>query len=1088
MNFTKFEKELNEKNGFKMMRLLGKLIKIAAAFLLVSAIAMGIAYYVVFNVGIDKDPERKFDRDSILENLSGETRVFYRDGERRLGAFFDANHRIYVPYGDIPENIVNALVAAEDAHFFEHNGFDMKGFLRAMVTNLRAGSFKQGGSTLTQQTVKNIFGREERSIKEKFNELRNAIKLERHFTKEQILEFYLNQFHVSGSGKGVAIAAQYFFNKELKDLTLAECAFIAGSVKGPFNYDPFAQRTTARKEKALERGRTRVQYVLKRMEEDGYISKEEREAALAKPLVFEHGTFRYSVSTQLALVEEKLNSDFYGKIFEKEGIEDWRRAQLEIITTVDANYQEAAKQALQANISNLQLKLGGFTLPSATRSNTALRADKGDYLYGSLDSATWDQKGKLKNLYLSFGQIHGVVEQKTLQKLESEIKADLSKTLASKLAPGSVLLVSVLDSVTIDGLYRCKLETEPVLQGAIVALQNGEVVASQAGFHNTGFDRSFKALRQLGSAWKPLLFALSFTYGWNYLDELENDFNVFQYGNQFYFPRPDHKKKGNTVSIAWASTKSENIASVWLLEHLFDKLSIEEFADVVQKNGYAQNTNADSMESDKAYFERLRDKYGLTMRESVKQEIEFEKARHQYISQLYAKNRFATARAVQNLLYGSKMDVAQKAAKTAENRKMLLHNFLRYENILRERRLAEANASVENPLPPADSVELYPDFTLADFTQLSLLVEPVQQEANYLDIENLKYWPDFKRSLAMADFARFAKEIGIHSDLQKVQSMVLGVNDISLAEITTAYETVLSGKIFKCKDSEWSEPCLIREIKNRDGKVIFKNEVEAKQILSDTVTSQMAVILRSVFVNGTAFAQLKNINVVSDDGRQLKFPAMGKTGTTNDFRNVAFVGGIPTYSTEQNGFTTDSVMAIGSYVGFDNNKPLKSGRTRIAGSSGGLPQWVSFVNNVIKIRNDAAHTDFYSIQNIKEGEAPLVYKNWRGSVQVHPLSGLALSDAENTEEKMRSLPWLEVPGFVPPQMQSVAAEAAAKEGFITIAPAMPNSFSDSADNLLNTNTNPDSSDNIQASTPSDDWELPADFDGKNTFVPLEMEF
>ena len=88
-------------------------------------------------------------------------------------------------------------------------------------------------------TAKNVLGREERSIKAKWKELINALRLETHFSKEDILEFYLNQFHVSGTGKGVAIAAQYFFDKELKDLSLAECAFIAGSVKGPFNYDPF---------------------------------------------------------------------------------------------------------------------------------------------------------------------------------------------------------------------------------------------------------------------------------------------------------------------------------------------------------------------------------------------------------------------------------------------------------------------------------------------------------------------------------------------------------------------------------------------------------------------------------------------------------------------------------------------------------------------------------------------------------------------------------------------------------------------------------------------------------------------------------
>lgn len=1046
-------------------------IKCALAFALVGVIAAGVGYYVVFNVGLDEDPDGKFDRNAIVEQLSGETRVFYRDGNTRLGAFFDANHRIYVPYGEIPENIVNALVAAEDSKFFEHNGFDFSGFMRAMVTNIRAGSMRQGGSTLTQQTVKNIFGREERSLAAKYTELRDAIKLERHFSKEQILEFYLNQFHVAGSGKGVAIAAQYFFNKELKDLSLLECAFIAGSVKGPFNYDPFAQRNEKRRERALERGATRVKYVLGRMLEEGYITKEAYDGALSKPLEFNHGTFRYAISTQLALIEEKLNSDYFQELFHNEGIEDWRRAQLEIISSIDANYQDAAKRALQSNISNLQLKLGGFVLPTAESPNRALRAEKGDYLYGSLDSAVYNEQGKLTAIYLNFGQVRGVIEEASLKELAKAVKSEPEKLLASKLGKGSVLLVSVLDSVAVGGLYRLKLETEPNLQGALVALQNGSVIASQGGFHNTGFDRSFKALRQLGSSWKPLLYALAFTRGWNYLDELENDFNVFQFTNQFYFPRPDHKNKSERVSIAWAATRSENISSVWLLDRLYDKLSVEEFANVMEENGYAKLPD----EETKAYFERVRDKYGLILKESAKKEIEFDRAKSRFVKEAFAAGRVETAWAASNLLYGSFMDIAQKTAKEPEQKKMLQHNYIRYEEILRERRLAEARGEV---LPAMSSVQLFPNFSLEDFNKISLMVEPVNAEADYLTPEYLFHWPDFRRSLAMADYARFVKSIGIRSKVQKVQSMVLGVNDVSIAEITMAYETILSGKVYKCKDGDWTEPCIIREIKNRDGKVIFKNEAEEKQILDENVTSQMAAILRSVFVNGTARSQYEALSVTSDEGRKFHFPALGKTGTTNDYRNVAFLGALPTYEESKNGFATDSVIAIGSYVGFDNNKPLKSGSTRIAGASGGLPQWAALAEEILKIRKDASHVDFYSIQNVKTGEVPLMYPNLRGDLMVDAVSGLATA---TPSENAKTLPWLEVPGFVPPQVQSVAAEAAAFGGFVTAMPAP--TIADSASVVG------DAAPVVPVQeTKNDDWDLPEDFNGENAFVPVEVEF
>ena len=161
--------------------MIGKLFKITAAFALVGLICCIPAYIFVFRILPERDPDNQFNRDSILQVLSGETRVYYNDGDELLGAFFDANHRIYVPYGDIPKDIVNALIAAEDAGYWNHNGFSLQGFLRAMVANIKSGHMRQGGSTLTQQTAKNVLGREERSIKAKWKELINALRLETHF-------------------------------------------------------------------------------------------------------------------------------------------------------------------------------------------------------------------------------------------------------------------------------------------------------------------------------------------------------------------------------------------------------------------------------------------------------------------------------------------------------------------------------------------------------------------------------------------------------------------------------------------------------------------------------------------------------------------------------------------------------------------------------------------------------------------------------------------------------------------------------------------------------------------------------------------
>ncbi len=166
-----------------------KFLKITVAIVLVALICCIPFYIIVFKILPERDPDNLFNRTTILQVLSGETRVFYEDGNNLLGAFFDANHRVYVPYGDIPVNLINALIAAEDSRYWTHNGYNFKGFMRAMFNNIRAGRVIQGGSSLTQQAVKNIFGREERSVKEKLKEFLNALRMENTFQRKTSWNF-----------------------------------------------------------------------------------------------------------------------------------------------------------------------------------------------------------------------------------------------------------------------------------------------------------------------------------------------------------------------------------------------------------------------------------------------------------------------------------------------------------------------------------------------------------------------------------------------------------------------------------------------------------------------------------------------------------------------------------------------------------------------------------------------------------------------------------------------------------------------------------------------------------------------------------
>lgn len=243
--------------------------------------------------------------------------------------------------------------------------------------------------------------------------------------------------------------------------------------------------------------------------------------------------------------------------------------------------------------------------------------------------------------------------------------------------------------------------------------------------------------------------------------------------------------------------------------------------------------------------------------------------------------------------------------------------------------------------------------------------------------------------------------------------------------------------------------------------------MESKTVLDDTVTSQMGVMLRSVFTNGTAHSQVSALSVYSPDKKtKLRYPVMGKTGTTNDYKNVAFLGAIPMYVKEKNGVALDSVIAIGSYVGFDDNKPLKSGRTRIAGASGGLPQWATFAKEEIDILGLPNQIDFLDISMLATGEVPLMLTNERGELTVDPMTGAALVNGE----KGRPLPWLDVPGFTPPQVQKLAAETIAKSGIVVSLP-MPNA--PQTGTQVGTGTQPASAQQASAQT-TQQQAIPAD--------------
>ena len=260
-----------------------------------------------------------------------ETSIVYAADGTELAEWFDAEDRTVVANDVIPESLKNAAVAIEDKRFFEHSGVDLQAITRALSVNTRAGEVRQGGSTITQQTVKLLYTDGERTLTRKIEEALLALSLETHAEKDDVLGVYLNTVYFGQGAYGVESAAHRFFGTTAADLTLAHSALLAGCIQSPTRYDPFANPTDALSRRNL---------VLREMRDQGYITSEEAAAATAEPLGLKDTT---EVTSRFApyFVEYVRR-----ELLETLGSERLYRGGLRIYTTLDPTAQRAAEAAV----------------------------------------------------------------------------------------------------------------------------------------------------------------------------------------------------------------------------------------------------------------------------------------------------------------------------------------------------------------------------------------------------------------------------------------------------------------------------------------------------------------------------------------------------------------------------------------------------------------------------------------------------------------------------------------------------------------------------------------------------------------------
>ncbi len=644
--------------------MLKKLFFLSLAIGTCGCLAAAAAFYSLVVV----HPGDEIKLENIKKILSKESDVFYSDGVTKLGVFFDSAHRQYVNYEQIPQAFVYALVAAEDNRFFSHVGFDVVGIGRALLKNIQAGKVVQGGSSLTQQTAKNLFKRTDRSLEAKLKELLFALRLEYHYPKEKIFEFYANQFFVSGNGHGLGVAARYYFDKKPEELTLIECAFVAGSVKRPNFYNPFIKKSDEAVQEAKRQAEIRKKYVLEKMLELGMINEPTYNQARDGEIRFNQGKVGYSLDYAMELVKEAVSSTEVEGALAVHGIDNVATSGVRVITTVDKNLQEETLYALRRELSRLDVRLSGFERADIqTRLKNLEYAGDGvlkikAFLFGRVEKV----KGKGANLDVEVSLDnrlgHGRIDQKGIarmvesrvkwaQDLWSEPTARDEGRLLSQLQVGDRVWVSVREMQE-DGAAILDLEKFPEIPGGALVLKDGAIRAMAGGAENRFFNRAVYAKRTMGSSFKPFVYAAALQLGWNSADLLSNKRDVFLFQGTPYFPRPDHLSPFETVSMSWAGVHSENLASVWLTAHLCDRLDSGQFREVAERLGLTPQKSGNVEEPYKAYRNRIRDRHGIQINDTILRAAAFNVAVNNLEADFIFEDLLGEYKALKKLHYG----------------------------------------------------------------------------------------------------------------------------------------------------------------------------------------------------------------------------------------------------------------------------------------------------------------------------------------------------------------------------------------------------------------------------------------------------
>ena len=482
----------------------------------------------------------------------------------------------------VPQNVINAFLASEDSQFYSHPGIDLISILRALYTNIKKGSASQGGSTITQQVVKNLLLSREKKLERKIKEAILAFKIENSLSKNEILELYLNQIYLGNTAYGIAAAAKLYFHKEVEDLDLAEASILAGLPKAPSKYSPIAN---------LKQAKKRQKYVLRQMRLAKNITEKEEKEAYDKDLVF-HKAIRNTLYKAPYYVSE------VKQIF-KEKWKDYRLETdgLKVYTALNDTAQKHAEKYLQSGLRDVDKRRGYRGRLSYIDSESPRK----DFIKKYLQEISYNLEldkvypALVKKVYKNSVVVDtGYYNAKINFKISpwSERFLDKKNNVIWR-KPGSYLKendviefmltkeldftklkkISLLDELPINTIDSVKISQTPELQGAIVIIDphTGKVLVAEGGYDysKSQFNRVTQSQRQPGSAFKPAIYLAaidSFSYTPSTI--VYDEYKSFRVGDDYWTPGNFDEKFMGPITLRVALERSRNLVSADIISKI----------------------------------------------------------------------------------------------------------------------------------------------------------------------------------------------------------------------------------------------------------------------------------------------------------------------------------------------------------------------------------------------------------------------------------------------------------------------------------------------------------------------------------------